>query len=126
MKRRDILKTLATLPVVGTMIYGAFRKKEYDCVISKSISGEVGMSYDAPPAIAPSKIGDKIIRIGLIGHGIRGKHLAKGLEFVHPTMIDGWKQGTSDIKPSICKDTYMNFAKSSTEDILAKLYLTDS
>ncbi len=93
-KRRDVLKTLATIPVAGAVIYGAFRKKQTERFISKTISGEVGMSHDAPPAIPPSNT-NKIIRIGLIGHGIRGKQLAKGLGFVHPTMIDSWKEGAA-------------------------------
>lgn len=92
-KRRDVLKTIATIPIAGAVIYGALKKKQADRILSKNISGEVGISYDAPPAIPPSNINGKVIRIGLIGQGIRGKHLSKGLGFVHPSMVDVWKEG---------------------------------
>jgi len=95
LKRRDVLKSLATIPIVGAVLYGALKKKEFDRIIGKNISAQVGMSHDMPPAIPPSNT-SKIIRIGLIGHGIRGKQLAKGLGFVHPTMINDWKKGASE------------------------------
>jgi len=96
LKRRDVLKSLATIPIVGAVLYSALRKKQYDRLISNNINVQVGMSHDVPPAIPPSKIGGKPLRIGLIGHGIRGKHLAKGLGFVHPTMINDLKKAASE------------------------------
>lgn len=96
-KRRDVLKTIATIPIAGAVIYGALKKKQTDRLISQNISSEVGISHEAPPAIPPSNT-DKIIRIGLIGHGIRGKQLAKGLGFVHPSMIDDLKKGAAKNK----------------------------
>ena len=54
LKRRDVLKSLATIPIVGAVLYGALRKKEYDRFVGKNISAQVGMSHDMPPAIPPS------------------------------------------------------------------------
>ncbi len=90
--RRDALKGLATVPVLGAMAYGVYRKQQYDRLLKGNISSELGMSTEEP---LPEKItsGGKQIRIGLIGYGIRGKQLAKGLGFVHPSMIDDWKAG---------------------------------
>ena len=83
-KRREVIKGLATLPIAGAVAYGAYKKRQYDQLIGKNISGQVGISYEAPPAIPPSNPGNKVIRIGLIGFGIRGKQLAKALGWYFP------------------------------------------
>ena len=97
-KRREVIKGLATLPIAGAVAYGAYKKRQYDQLIGKNISGQVGISYDAPPAIPPSNTGNKVIRIGLIGFGIRGKQLAKALGFAHPTQVDEWKKAAAENK----------------------------
>jgi len=90
--RRDVLKGLATVPVVGAIAYGVYKKTQYDRFLSSSISEELDMSGTEPEA-TPVVSGGKEIRIGLIGYGIRGKQLAKGLGFVHPTQVDEWLEG---------------------------------
>ncbi len=107
LNRRNLIKGLATLPIAGAVVYGAYKKKQYDRLLGKNISSEVGMSYDAPPAIPPSKIGEKIIRVGLIGYGIRGKQLAKGLGFAHPTQIDEWKKAALENKDDKRYDEFL-------------------
>lgn len=88
--RRDILKGIATVPVLGAVAYGMYKKKSIDRYLKNAISEELNMSQEEPAA--PVQVEGREIRIGLIGYGIRGKQLAKGLGFVHPTMIDSWKE----------------------------------
>ncbi|VAW15562.1 Myo-inositol 2-dehydrogenase [hydrothermal vent metagenome] len=95
MNRRDLLKSLGTVPVLGAMAYGVYKKKKYDHYLSSNIASELGMSTAEAPAERKTAPG-KQIRIGIIGYGIRGKHLAKGLGFAHPSMIDEWKKGAKD------------------------------
>jgi predicted dehydrogenase len=86
--RRDALKGLVTVPLLGAVAYGLYRKKSYEHYLKSTIARELNMSQGEPEE-AP-KSGGREIRIGLIGFGIRGKQLAKGLGFVHPVQLDEW------------------------------------
>lgn len=95
MKRRDLLKGLATVPVLGAFAYSWFHKQHYDKYLKKSIQEEIKLRATAPdiPATGPM---DKKIRLGLIGYGIRGKQLARAAGFAHPEIIDKWIEAASD------------------------------
>jgi len=77
--RRDILKGLATVPVLGAVWFGAFKKKQYDAAIRESILDELRVQAVEPP-VSGSMAGDPI-RIGIIGFGIRGTQLTKAAGF---------------------------------------------
>jgi len=84
-KRRDILKGLASLPVFGVFIYKFLRKKSLDSSKKKEILKELGISpaSAAPPPPAVSTKGETI-RLGIIGYGGRGEHLVRGAGFAAP------------------------------------------
>jgi predicted dehydrogenase len=88
--RRDVLKGLVTVPVLGAVAYGVYRKKTYEHYLKSTIARELDMSQTEP--VPPVKSEGKEIRIGLIGFGIRGKQLAKALGFVHPDQVEEWKK----------------------------------
>lgn len=92
LKRRELLKGIATIPLAGAVAYGAYKKKQMDRLLGADINEAVGMSYDAPTSLPQPYQSDKPLRIGLIGFGIRGKQLAKALGFAHPTQVDEWEQ----------------------------------
>jgi predicted dehydrogenase len=96
LSRRDVVKGLVTVPVFGAVAYGIYKKRNYDRFLKSSITEELNMSH-AEPVEAPVS-GGKLVRIGLIGFGIRGKQLAKGLGFVHPKQIDEWLEGAKKNK----------------------------
>ncbi len=82
-ERRELLKGLAGIPVVGWLFLRAFRKKGLDDFKKNQIMEELGGLQDAP-AILPSArhaAGEKI-RIGIIGCG--GEELAFPLYRIHP------------------------------------------
>lgn len=106
--RRDLLKGLATIPVLGAFAYGVYRKGQYDRFLRKSIRKQVGISYDAPVIASPSQKDGETIRIGLIGYGIRGKMLAKALGFAHPTMVDEWIEGAKKNKNDTRLKDFLN------------------
>ncbi len=87
--RRDILKGIATVPVVGALAYGAYKKKKYDHYLNNSIVQELGLSHDEPE-VKTSVGNGKEIRIGFIGYGSRGKYLARSLGYAHPSFVDNW------------------------------------
>ncbi len=90
-KRRDLIKGLATIPVLGAMAWGHSRKEKYQAELSQEIKDIVGMSYENVPIPTPIDRSQKI-RIGLIGYGIRGKQLMRGAGFAHPSYIDDLRQ----------------------------------
>jgi predicted dehydrogenase len=94
MKRRDLLKGLATVPVLGAFAYSWLHKQQYDKYLKKSIQEEIRLKATAPdlPLTGPM---DKQIRLGLIGYGIRGKQLARAAGFAHPELIDKWIEAAS-------------------------------
>ena len=76
--RRNALKTMLTLPVVGALGYGVFKKvsREYNLRKKRKL-----FSFENKPKL-PEQVVGKQIRLGIIGFGIRGKQLMQGLGFV--------------------------------------------
>ena len=85
--RRDVLKSLATLPVLGGFIYGAIAKKSRDNFKKRLILSELGLEEGAPSVLPKTtfKKQGELIRIGIIGFGGRGESLIRSAGFVHPT-----------------------------------------
>ncbi|HNQ38532.1 MAG TPA: Gfo/Idh/MocA family oxidoreductase [Prolixibacteraceae bacterium] len=96
MTRRDVVRGLATVPVLGAVAYGLYKKKSLDHYLKRSISDELGMSAGEPAH--PPKSEGREIRIGLIGFGIRGKQLAKALGFAHPSQVEEWRLAAGENK----------------------------
>lgn len=89
-KRRDIVKGLASLPVLGLFAAGALSKYNYDKDIKKSILAELDINAATPPPTG-SLAGDPI-RVGIIGFGIRGEQLARALGFATPEWLNTMKE----------------------------------
>ena len=87
--RREVLKSLATVPVVGALAYGWYRKMQHDHLLKKAIHEEVNIDAVNPVAIREVPK-DKQIRLGIIGTGGRGRSLLKAAGFLHPDIIDDW------------------------------------
>jgi len=90
MNRRDLLKGLATVPVLGAMAYGTFRKRKKDHIRSHRLAKELDMS-SGEVKFHRYKHDGKAIRLGIIGFGIRGPQLLKAAGFVQPETIQQWK-----------------------------------
>ncbi|MFH0755689.1 MAG: Gfo/Idh/MocA family oxidoreductase [Bacteroidota bacterium] len=104
MNRRDLIKGLATVPVLGAMAYGIFRKRRQDHIKSHMLAGELGMSNKKLEFSRYAHDGDAI-RIGIIGYGIRGTQLMKAAGFVPPETIREWKEaGEKDSRNKIYEE----------------------
>jgi len=79
--RRDIIKGLATLPVVGGAIYGAYKKKKYERMLKTGIFSEIGVDAETKMESGSELNTDQQIRLGIIGFGIRGEQLARAAGF---------------------------------------------
>ena len=89
-KRRDLVKGLASLPVLGLFSIGAVAKYSKDQSIKRSILDELGINAGTPPPTG-SMAGDPI-RLGIIGFGIRGEQLARALGFATPAWTERMKE----------------------------------
>jgi len=96
-KRRDLLKGLATLPVLGLFAYGWSRKKRYDHNIKASLQEEIKLNATLP-SVSGKINNNKQIRLGIIGCGGRGRDIMVGAGFAHPERIDSWKEGAINNK----------------------------
>ncbi len=84
--RRDVIKTLATVPLLGAMAYGLVKTRK-TALIDRDISDVFPLSNKNAVFLQPLAKG-KQIRLGLIGFGIRGKQLMRALGFAEPSYID--------------------------------------
>ncbi|MEM9671174.1 MAG: Gfo/Idh/MocA family oxidoreductase [Bacteroidota bacterium] len=83
--RRDILKGLATVPVLGGFVIGASAKQSYDKEVKEEILKELNIQASLPPATG-SMAGEPI-RLGIIGFGIRGEQLVRASGFATPEWL---------------------------------------
>ena len=91
--RRNLLKGLATLPILGAFAYGIYKKKNYDRLINTNLRQVVDLSAEAP-VVFQTKQKNPTIRIGIIGYGIRGPQLLRAAGFAMPKELDEWKENT--------------------------------
>jgi predicted dehydrogenase len=90
MNRRDVLKGLATVPVLGAMAYGTWRKTRQEHLRAHKLAKELNMSSDEKE-YTPYKHDGDTIRLGIIGYGIRGTQLMKAAGFAHPEAVQKLK-----------------------------------
>ena len=109
--RRDVLKGLATFPVLGVFAYDYWKRKALNKARDKALAAELG--FDGSPAPLPNDTmgtTGQIVRVGIIGVGARGTDLLKGAGFVEK----GWyedlkKKAKQNDKAAIRKlETYHN------------------
>ncbi len=92
--RREIIRGLVTIPVLGAFVYGLLRKLRYDNLLRNILLKELEISGEDVRPVILSAVPGKKIRLGMIGFGLRGEQLAKALGYVHPDIIDEWKEAS--------------------------------
>lgn len=104
--RRDILKGLATVPVLGVFFYKLGKKRALDDLRKKEILAELGIDGNTPapkPKAAGKKKGD-LIRVGIIGYGGRGENVIRAAGFAHPDWIEQKKTAEKETGETSLKD----------------------
>lgn len=91
--RREALKTLATVPLVGAMAYGLYKKRQKDQY--NKVAGNL-FNVDPVPVAERAIVEGEVIRIGIIGYGSRGSYLMRALGFATPQLLDEWKKNAVD------------------------------
>jgi len=82
--RRSMLKALAGIPVLGAFGFESFRKFSHAAQndTRKQIIGELGLD-DLLSSVKPVMKSDgDLIRVGMVGFGVRGRQLSKALGFM--------------------------------------------
>jgi predicted dehydrogenase len=95
--RRNMLKALAGVPVVGVLGIQVLRKAKYDSDnnIQKEIINELGLE-DIMSSVKPvNPSSGEIVRIGIAGFGVRGPQLASALGFMPKQQFDNAVKGGS-------------------------------
>ena len=84
--RRDALKGIATVPLLGVFTYDFWKKKALEKAKNKLVQLDLGLSNDLPKIqLNSSKTNSgQIVRIGIIGVGGRGIALLRAAGFVIP------------------------------------------
>ncbi|MDD3062988.1 MAG: Gfo/Idh/MocA family oxidoreductase [Massilibacteroides sp.] len=103
--RREALKALVTVPVVGALAYGVYKKQKYERT-SRDISDVFQISKDEASFLEPAKDGEKI-RLGIIGFGIRGKQLLRAAGFAEPSWIDSMIEANKQNKKDTRYEQYL-------------------
>lgn len=108
--RRDILKGLITLPVLGIFIKKLIKKRKMDSIRKNSILSELGLQGDAPAILPTSSIkaSSKELRLGLIGYGSRGEYLMRAAGFAHPKWLESMKQTAMENKSDRRYEDFLN------------------
>ncbi|MEZ5084440.1 MAG: hypothetical protein R2750_13500 [Bacteroidales bacterium] len=93
--RRDILKSLATVPVAGALFYSWYQKQKYDNLFKQAIQEEIKLSTENP-VLNRNVSAEPKIRLGIIGTGGRGRSLLKATGFIRPEVIDSYIEGKAE------------------------------
>jgi predicted dehydrogenase len=88
--RRNLLKGLVAVPVLGAFVVEYLRKRAVDDVRRQAILSELGVTEGGPAVIenAISNPPGKRVRLGIIGFGGEGESLVRFAGFAHPDWID--------------------------------------
>ncbi len=100
MTRRDVLKSLATFPVAGALLYGAVRKKQLEHYKHSQLLKALNLDNPVEaPAIANRPLGSEPpLRLGIIGTGGRGIYLMRSAGFIESELIDEWTEAARQNK----------------------------
>ena len=107
--RRDLLKALASLPVLGVFFVGWYQKKLADDAKRELIMAELGIGEGAPAIISnaiSSPPGDRV-RVGIVGFGGEGESLGRCLGFAHPDWVEAERQNNLDNPANKALDVFM-------------------
>ncbi|MEN8193022.1 MAG: Gfo/Idh/MocA family oxidoreductase [Bacteroidota bacterium] len=86
--RRDILKGLATTPILGIFAYDFYKKKTLAKLKNKALKTELGLSDLSSKQIQSTYNPGEVVKIGIIGTGGRGTDLLKAAGFMQKNSYD--------------------------------------
>ncbi|MDX1701267.1 MAG: Gfo/Idh/MocA family oxidoreductase, partial [Melioribacteraceae bacterium] len=96
--RRDLLKGFATTPVLALFTYDFWKQRAYNKIKDKAIRSELGLNNKAPAVMSKTSMNKsgEVIKIGLIGCGVRGVQLLKSAGFAEKSWYDNQVKGVNN------------------------------
>jgi predicted dehydrogenase len=94
MRRRDVLKALATVPVFGALGYTALRRRGLDADERQRLLEALGVEDEGAALLSEleTRTHPDTIRVGIIGYGLEGESLVRSLGFAHPDWLEERRQ----------------------------------
>jgi len=93
--RRDLLKSAASLPVIGLLGHLSWKEHKLERGKKERIFEALDLEEAALPQPQLSARPKQQVRIGLIGFGVRGEQLARALGFARPEWIAAAREGAA-------------------------------
>jgi hypothetical protein len=90
-ERRELLKGLATVPVLGAFLVALWQKMRMDALKKSNLLSNL-IQEKTPPAVVSDLSNTKHLNLGIIGYGGRGHHLVRGAGFATPE----WTERTAN------------------------------
>ncbi|SVB25895.1 uncharacterized protein METZ01_LOCUS178749, partial [marine metagenome] len=91
LKRREVLKGLATVPVFGLFLVNLWQKIRRDTLKKANLLSDLVQEKSAPTVISGLS-NSRHLNLGIIGYGGRGSHLVRGAGFA----TKGWTDIVSE------------------------------
>ena len=119
-KRREILKGLATVPVLGLFLVNLWRKIRRDALKKANLLSDLVQEKSAPTII--SGLSDsRHLNIGIIGYGGRGSHLIRGAGFATKQWTDIVAENARNNKLDKQFETFMTqYADTANAELLGE------
>ena len=89
--RREVLKGIATIPIIGIFLISLWQKLRRDKLKRSNILSDL-IQEKKTPAIISGLSNSKHLKLGVIGYGGRGSHLVRGAGFA----TTGWIKSASE------------------------------
>ncbi len=107
--RRDLIKGLAGIPVLGALWYSAWQKDAFAKSYEKEYANILGVQ-SAPPPPSGSMEGD-VLKLGIIGVGIRGEQLMRAAGYATPEWLQEMKENAANNKHDLRYQTFLEQEK---------------
>ncbi len=105
--RRDVLKGFATVPFLGAFAGAWARKRHIERELKNNLLEVVHLTAE-PADIVPVAINSKPLRLGIIGFGLRGRHLLRATGHAEPQWIDDAKASAASNRLDTSYEDFMN------------------
>ena len=107
LNRREVLKGLATVPVLGLFFIKLWQKLRLDRLKKSNLLQDLVKESKAPSIVKNIGNNDHL-RVGVVGYGGRGGHLTRGLGFATPDWTTNAAEGAKKNKLNKGFETFMS------------------
>ena len=107
LNRREVLKGLATVPVLGLFFIKLWQKLRLDRLKKSNLLQDLVKENKAPSIVKNIGNNDHL-RVGVVGYGGRGGHLTRGLGFATPDWTTNAAEGAKKNKLNKGFETFMS------------------